>query len=147
MSRHLDIADAVVKALNGHTFSQGFTAMRAYRPVRRRENLAALTVTVIPAGFTTEIADRTRRQSRYSVDVALQRSVKPDSLVECDAVYELKEEVEAFFAMKRLDGLQQAIWEKVETVAGAEAGYAYEHLESLNLFTVIIRLTFKVIEA
>jgi hypothetical protein len=147
VARHLDIADAVVVALNDHAFSLPFTSVRKALPVARRENLAALLVTVIPSTFNTQIADRSRRLSMYGVDIGIQQAVDPDNLIAFDAMFELVEEINNLFAMKRLDGLQAAIWEKVETVSGAEAGYAPEHLESLRLFTAVLRITWKVYEA
>ena len=42
MARITDIADAVVAAMNGHTFSHAFTAARAYRPVFELQDMKDL---------------------------------------------------------------------------------------------------------
>ena len=46
----------------------------------------------------------------------------------------------------RLSTLTVATWLKTETVGGAEAGYAPEHLESQRIYTGVLRFTFQVIE-
>ena len=147
MARHLDIADAVVTALNGEAFSIAFTAARAYAPVTKREDLADLHVWVLPATYETESADRARTRKIYGVDIAIQKAVDPDSNAACDALFELRQEIEDFFGMSRVPGLAAASWQKTETVPGAEAGYAPQHLRELRIFTGLVRLTWKVIEA
>jgi len=147
MARHLDICDAVVTALNDHEFSQAFTAVRKYRPHLVREECSDVQVTVIPASYTTEPADRSRSRSQYGVEIAVQKEVDPDSNTACDAMLELVYEIRDFFAMQRLSGLQSAAWQKVEMVQGAEAGFAPQHLDELRLFTGVLRLTWQVIEA
>jgi len=58
MARIADIADAVVTALNGHTFSQPLTAARAYRPVFDLKDMTDLHVTVVPKGVELTTAGR-----------------------------------------------------------------------------------------
>jgi hypothetical protein len=147
MARHLDVADAVVAAIDGHTFSQSLTVSRKVLPLKKLEGLDTVHVVVIPSTFSTETADRTRRATSYGIDIGIQKQIDPDSLAAFDAMFELFEETVSLFSMKRLDGLQAATWLGAETVPGAEAGYAWEDLATKHLFTSILRITWKVIEA
>ena len=148
MSRHTDIADAVVAALNGHTFSLDFTAVRKYRPYLKREEMGDdLYVTVIPATYAAEPADRARRQRDFAIDVAVQQAVDPESLTACDALADLLEDIEELFSMRRLDGLPAATWLGVETLPGADAGYALEHLDEQRVYSGFLRMKWRVIEA
>ncbi|MBT9156655.1 MAG: hypothetical protein DDT37_01643 [Firmicutes bacterium] len=146
MSRHTEIADAVIRALNGRSFSLAFTAVRKSVPMWSREELSTLRVMVIPSTYSSEIQDRGRRTSLYSVDIAVQRAVDPASLSAVDALLDLLDEIDSFLSMKRLLGFQAAMWTGVETVAGAEAMYAPEHLEGLRVFTGVLRVTWRMVE-
>jgi hypothetical protein len=146
VSRHLEIADAAVTALNGHTFSQVFTAERKALALRKREECASLVVSLTPSTYASEIASRSKRLKRFGVDVAVQKAVDPEIAAEFDPLADLLEEIDVFFAMERLPGLTAAVWEKAETISGAEAGWAHEHLDKHQLFTGVLRVTWKVIE-
>ena len=58
MSTVVDVADAVVTALNAGSFSQPFTAERAYLPCYELDDIKQLRVTVVPK--TVEMQASTR---------------------------------------------------------------------------------------
>ena len=146
MSRHLQIADAVVFALNGHSFSQALTAQRKALPILKREDASTLQVTVVPSTFRCEMADRARATTYYGVDVGVQKAVAAEDLAAFDALFGLLQEIHELFRMKRLEALPVAVWDSTETIKGAETGFAPEHLEKLRTFTGVLRMTFRVIE-
>lgn len=154
MSQHTDICDAVVTDLNAEEFSQEFTATRKYLPWVNRNGLP-LTVTVSPGPMTREILTRTKTRKIFAVDIAVQKGLtlsdgelKNDNI---DPLHDLLEEIAEFFEpdgsgerKHRLTSYPEATWEKTDSISGAEAGYAWEHLEKLNCYTGIIRVTFAV---
>jgi len=141
----VDIAQAVVAELNGHTFSRPFTAVRSYRPLFEREEMKDLHVTVVPNGFTVEALDRRRSQGDYSVEIAIQHA--PDPLEPAmDDLVGLVEEIAAFFQFSRPASYPSAICVKVSFAPGCERGYAPEHIDQLRQFTSVLALTFRVMQ-
>jgi hypothetical protein len=141
----VDIADAVVAELNGHAFSKPFTAERSYRPVYSREEMKGLHVTVVPAGFTIELAGRNQSQTDYVVEVGIMHAPETLDAGAMDALMGLVEEIVAFFKFRRLAVYQVAVCMKAALAAGCERGYAAEHVDQLQQFTSVLALTFRVI--
>ena len=140
MATITDIADAVVTELNGHAFSQPFTAARHYRPVFTLEDMSALHVTVVPKGLTIEQLDRSRNQHDVQVDVAVQKKFSSGDAAELDPLMTLVEEVADFFRLRRLAAYPNALWMRTENVPV----YAPEHMDDLRQFTSVVTLTFRV---
>jgi len=146
MNRHCQIADAVVAAINAAALGS-FTAVRKALPGNKREDLAAIQVQVIPSTFSEEQADRARKRCNYGIDVGVQQEVDPDDNTAIDALHDLlMVDIRGLVNGPRLSTLTVATWLKTETVGGAEAGYAPEHLESQRIYTGVLRFTFQVIE-
>ena len=141
MATIADIADALVAALNGHTFSQPFTAARAYSPVFDLKDMAALHVSVVPKGLAVERADRTRNQCDYSIDVAVQKKFQTGDAAELDPLMALVEEIADFFRLRRLAPYPDALWVRTENVPV----YAVEHMDEFRQFTSVLTLTFRVV--
>lgn len=146
MSRHTEIADAVAAAITALELEATTVARRA-RPFVTREQIEAGTqIQVIPSSFSSEAADRSRRRREYGVDVGLHRAVDPANNAAVDALINLLTvTIVNLFELKRLSNLP-ATWLQTETVSGAEAGYATEHLDAQKAFTGVLRFTFLVIE-
>ena len=143
MTTAIDIADAVVAELNGRTFSQPFTAQRAYLPVFDLKDMADLHVTVVPRGVEIVAAGRGQSQTDFTVDVAVQH--KPADLANAtlDGLMSLVNEIAGFFFGRRLSGdMSRAVWVKTANVPI----YLPKHLEELRQFTSVLSLTFRVIE-
>jgi len=146
MNRHSQIADAVTAAINAAELGT-FTAIRRARPNATREELESPIVQVIPSTFVCQSADRARTTAYYGIDVGIQQAVDPDNLAAFDALLDLLPAIRGLFELKRLSGdCALASWQSTETVPGAEAGYAAEHLSSKKVFTGVLRFTFMVTE-
>lgn len=135
-----DIAEAVVAELNGGSFSQPFSAARAYSPEFELPDMDTLQVTVVPKGVATHPGSRSHRQHDYSVDVAVQKKLQSADNAEIDALMTLAEEVGDHFRFQRLPGFPNAMWLRTEN----DPVYAPEHIRELRQFTSILTVTFRV---
>jgi len=141
MSVITDIADAVTATLNSATFSQPFTAQRAYRPVFDLPEMTDLHVTVVPQGVTIESVGRGCSQQDYRIDVAVQKKFDDGDAAELDPLMTLVEEIANHFRFQRLTSYPNAIWLKTTNVPI----YATEHMEQARVFTSVLTLTFRVL--
>ena len=133
-----DIAGAVVTALNGHTFSQSFTAARAYLPVFDLKDMKDLHVTVVPRGVEMSTAGRGLAASDVQVDVAVQKKLSGADNAEIDALMGLVQEIAEFIRSTGRFG--DGSWVRTENVPI----YSPEHLGELRQFTSVLTLTLKV---
>lgn len=136
-----DIAGAVVTALNGHTFSQPFTAARAYLPVFDLKDMKDLHVTVVPRGVEMSTAGRGLAASDIQVDVAVQKKLTGADNAEIDALMGLVQEIAEFIRSTGRFG--DGSWVRSENVPI----YSPEHLGELRQFTSVLTLTLKVMTA
>jgi len=136
-----EVADGVVGELNGHAFSQPFTAERTYLPVFELPELKALHVTVVPKGMAVTQVARDRAAYDVHIDVAVQKKFETGDTVELDTLMTLAEEIADFFRFKTLSGPIGATWFKTEHTAL----YAPEHMDHYRQFTSVLTLTFRVI--
>ena len=143
-ARIADIAGAVVTALNGHTFSQTFTAARAYLPVFDLKDMEDLRVTVVPRGVEMSTAGRGLAASDVQIDVAVQKKLSADTggdNAEIDALMGLVQEIAEFIRSTGRFG--DGSWVRTENVPI----YSPEHLGELRQFTSVLTLTLKVMTA
>ncbi len=133
-----DIAGAVVTALNGHTFSQPFTAARAYLPVFDLKDMKDLRVTVVPRGNEMSTAGRAITQSDVQVDVAVQKKLTTADATEIDALMGLVQEIAEFIRSTGRFG--DGSWVRTQNVPI----YSAEHLGELRQFTSVLTLTLRV---
>jgi len=141
-----DIADAVVAALNGQTFTMPFTAVRSYRPVYTREEMTDLHVTVVPGAYAMDNLGRGQVQEDYTVEIAVQQAPEQMGNTALDPLVGLVEEIRDFFLKnRRLAAMSNVICLKVAFAAGSDRGYAPEHLDQLQQFTSVLALTFRVV--
>jgi len=138
MARIADIADAVVTALNGHTFSQPFTAARAYRPVFDLKDMTDLHVTVVPKGVELTTAGRGLAQSDVQIDIGVQKKLAAGDNAEIDALAALVQEIAQF--VRATGRFGEAAWVKTENTPI----YSAEHLGELRQFTSVLTLTLRV---
>ena len=141
MAMIADIAGAVVTALNGHTFSQPFTAARAYLPVFDLKDMKDLHVTVVPRGVEMTTAGRGLAASDIQIDVAVQKKLSGADNAEIDALMGLVQEIAEFIRSTGRFG--DASWVRTENVPI----YSPEHLGELRQFTSVLTLTLKVMTA
>lgn len=136
-----DIAEAVVAALNGHTFSQPFTAQRAFRPVFDLAEMKDLHVTVVPKGVELSTAGRGLAQSDVQIDIGVQKKLAAGDNAEIDALIGLVQEVAEF--VRATGRFGDAAWVKTENTPI----YSQEHLGELRQFTSVLTLTLRVMTA
>ncbi|OQB78594.1 MAG: hypothetical protein BWX88_05154 [Planctomycetes bacterium ADurb.Bin126] len=144
MATIVDIADAVAAELNGHTFSQAFTARRLYRPVFDLADMKTLHVSVVPKGVEMQGASRTLVQHDYLIDVGVQKKLPTSPSgdnTEIDALMALVEQIADFFRQRRLQAMPNVVWVKTEN----PSIYLPEHLDQLRQFTSVLTLTFRVL--
>jgi len=141
MAMIADIAGAVVTALNGHTFSQPFTAARAYLPVFDLKDMKDLRVTVVPRGVEMSTAGRGLAASDIQIDVAVQKKLASADNAEIDALMALVQEIAEFIRSTGRFG--DGSWVRTENVPI----YSPEHLGELRQFTSVLTLSFKVMTA
>ena len=143
MATVIDIADAVVAALNGEDgpkFGQppaGLSAARAYRPAYDLKDMKDLHVTVVPKGLEIAMAGRGLAQNDAQIDVAVQRKLASADNAEIDALMGLVERIAEF--VRSRDRLAGAAWVKTENVPI----YSLEHMEQLRQFTSVLTFTFR----
>ena len=135
-----DIADAVVAELNATSFSQAFTAERAYLPVFELADLKNVRVTVVPKGVSITPGNRSNNQHDCAIDVAVQKKLDAADNAEIDALVSLVDEIGDHFRFRRLDSYPNAVWTRTEN----EPVYSQEHLDQFRQFTGLLTLTFRV---
>jgi hypothetical protein len=141
----IQIADAVVTALNLATMSEPVTVRRFYLPEFDLKDMGTLHVSVVPAELDEEIADRSRDRAEYKIHVAVQKRVTTndppglDSSV-LDGLMELVQQIDDIFRHKALAAFPQASWAKTEN----KPIYDPKHLKDHGQFTSLLVFTFRV---
>lgn len=141
MSEIVQIADAVVAALNAASFSQPVAAQRSYLPQFELPEMEDLHVTVVPKTVEITGAARGTGAYDYKIDVAVQKRFQNGDAPELDPLLRLVEEIADHFRFKRLEDYPGAAWVQTEHAAL----YAPEHMENLRQFTSLLTLTFRVL--
>lgn len=141
----VDIADAVVAALNGASLSQSFTAERSYVPVHELRDLSDLKVSVVMAGVAGTLLDRSGRQDyENTIDVGVQKSIgsgamtTADIRAACDPLMTFCQEIADLFLSAPIGVAGVSC-----TAADFRPIYAPMHIDEKRVFTSVITLTFK----
>jgi hypothetical protein len=142
----VEIADAVVAALNGAKLSQALVAKRYYLPEFDLKAMDQLHVSVVPAELEEEISDRARDRAEYKIHVAVQKRVgkqDPPGLDQTaiDGLMTLVQEIDDLFRHKPLDGYPEAHWVKTEN----KPIYDPKHLKESGQFTSLLVFSFRVV--
>jgi len=146
MASTIDIADAIVTALNAHSFSQPFTARRHYVPTFDLKEMKNLHVTVVPRGVEMTAANRSMIQNAVQVDIGIQQKLPAPASpagdqAAIDTLMGLVEEIADF--VRATGRFGDAAWVKMENTPI----YSPEHLEQLRQFTSVLTLTLLVMRA
>lgn len=148
----VELADAVVTALNGESFSQEFTSARKYRPVFDLKDLTTLTVTVVARSVEVSLATRDMLAERYAVDVAVQKqlSASADSdeetaaiVTAADALMLLVEEIRDFLVLAEIT-LTGSVLAKCLEVRNTPV-YDPEHFDKHRCFTSVVIATYDLV--
>jgi len=140
MSAHVavTVAEAVKDALNGHTFTTAFTAVRTQLPEFKLADMGTLHVTVVPRSDASEGLTRDRDNHTIGVDVAVQQRLSEVNNTTVDALLALVQEI-ADFLNRRAMG--DAIWQTTVN----DPVYAPEHLRELRQFTSVLKLSYRLV--
>jgi len=139
MALIIDIADALVTALNAHAFGQAFTAERHYVPRFELKEMADLKVSVVPRSLVSETASRTMVREDIEIDVAVQKKLGGDVIAEGDALMQLMEEIAGHLRATPLAGLANVVLVRIVN----DPIYAPEHWDELRQFTSVLTLTYR----
>jgi hypothetical protein len=137
VSRATDLADAVAAELNGHVFSQQFTAERSFVPIFKRAE-TSLYVSVVPGPQTKEIKTHTTTGKTLQIDIGVQ-----GPLSDGDDLSDLLEAIDDFLEFRELEAMTNAAWIGSEMAPGSEAGYVAEHAQE-GVFTGVVRATYRI---
>jgi len=139
----IDVADAVAAELNGHSFSQEFTATRTYADWDEELTNSILRCDLVPvASMQTDLETRGSVSYLCSVDIGLRKKLDAGSgghvtAATVDDLVRLVEEVHEWTIGRELD---IATWDSTVLVAA----FVPEHLRQMNQFTGIVRITYSV---
>ena len=146
MPAHLTtVADAVVDLLNASTFSDPHKAVYAVREYRPKENLeeiqGKLLCKVVQRSMAAEAVTRAPAKTRdLVIEIGIQRTTNFADNADGDALLLLVQEIEELFLGKAL-GTSRCITSEIEPP------YSQEHVHEMQLFTSVIRLTFRSVTA
>jgi len=137
------VAEAVFAELQAGTFSQPFALERAYLPRHTPQQLKALTVTVVPAGWESDLASRHAVRRDCTIQIGLQQKLGTEENDELDRLVGLAQEIEEHFRkLKRLSPVE-AVLVGVEALA---APLDEDDLDQRRVFTAVLSFTFRVLE-
>ena len=133
----INVADAIVTALNGEAFSQPFTAARGYLPTFDLQEMNELKVTVVPKEDDGKLDTRTASTHDYSIDIGIQKKPPTINNTDLDPLMLLVQEIADHFLFG-----QQAAGATLISPA-VRVLYLQEHLQKLRQFTSVVTLTFR----
>ena len=131
-------ADAVASALTLLDLGEAKTVVRAFLPYRDREQLAQLTVTVMPRGIERSIAARSRLvQEDHVVEVAVQKRLDgPDEAALAPPVAALEAIVGHLTGFTIATG-RRCIEVRIDPLL------AEDHAVNLRVFTGVVQARFR----
>jgi hypothetical protein len=139
----IKVAEAVLLELQSGSFSLPFSVDRAYLPRHTPQQLKNLLVTVVPAGWTSDLASRHTIRRDCTIQVGLQQKLLAEGNAELDPLVSLAQELESHFRqLKRLPTVD-AVLVNVEALA---APCDDDDLDQRRVFTAVLAMTFRVLE-
>ncbi|MBI5865594.1 MAG: hypothetical protein HZB38_14015 [Planctomycetes bacterium] len=140
MSTVIDIADAVVGAIQSGSYGEPVAVERKYRPTFELADLTEVQVSVVPRAVSITTATRDSSYFDCAIDVGVQKKVNADQAEDIDALMTLVEQIADQLRMKRLDDAPEAAWVSIEN----EPAFASEHLDQQRVFTSVLTVTYRV---
>lgn len=93
----IEACDEIVTAINAEDWAEEFTAVRAYRPTNRLEDLATLKVQVCLPSRKRERVSRGIHADTFRIVVGVQRQLDPDDKqADADALMEMADALSEF---------------------------------------------------
>ena len=133
----IDVADAIVTELNGHSFSQPFTSVRGYLPTFDLTEMNELKVTVVPKEDDGKLDTRTASTHEYAIDIGIQKKPPAVENADLDPLMLLTQEIADHFLFGQQAAGATLIAPTVRIL------YLQEHLQKLRQFTSVVTLTFR----
>ncbi len=146
----IQLADAVVTALNAGSFSAAFVAERHYLPRFKitKGELATLRVVVVPGAFKIERFERAGSQRDDQVTIGILKKLDvtrtatlADQLAEIDPLITTCEEIAAYFSPDDAGAFSFNGDDGEVSAVEASPLYAADQLENPRQFTGVIVLT------
>jgi len=143
----LVVADAVVAALVGHTFSAPYNtplpATRMYIPAYTLQDVATLKVPVVPRGVTTTVASRGKMQELdFRIDVSVIQQVPDTSNATVDPLMALVQEINDFLLVTTLATGVGMVRPTSISIAN-EPHYDDDRLEAMSVFQSVLSVTWR----
>lgn len=130
----VNIADAIVDALNDATLSQSFTAVRSYNAEAELQDLDILHVTVIPLKDDGQVETRGSSNHDYSINIGIQKKPATISNTDIDPLVYLTQEIADLFLMNRYDV-------GIVATSAVTVQFLEDHIRSMGQFTSVVTLT------
>lgn len=136
------IADGLVEQLSDMEFGEGVdpVVVRAYFPNRDRDQLAALTLTVMPRGMEIEVIGRpSELQKDVTLDIGVQRRIESGDEAAIESGVSVVEAIAAALPGTSPDGVADA------TCIGVEIDpmVSQDHATNLRVFTGIVTARYR----
>lgn len=132
----LDVADAVVTALNAATLSAAFTAVRGYIATHELPDMDTLRVTVMPAADDIKRDTRSSAKHRFTIDVGVQKKPSTVSNAMLDPLTLLAQEIADYFLYGNRTAGAILISPEIKVL------FIQKDLRELGQFTAVVRLQF-----
>ena len=144
-SKLVTLAEEVKDTLNAKTWSMDFKATRTYKPNPKLEDTDQLTVLVAMPATRMSPDNRTEWTYEHDIDIGILFRAKPsagDAMESFDSCLKLQEEIADYYRELR-PAIADMPLIRVAFGAGADQPYIPDHINELNQFTGVIRLTFR----
>lgn len=140
-AQSIELAEAVVEAINGHDFGQPILAVRAYLPTWDLKNVKVLRVNVVPFKRVRASESRAQDGIDQTIIIGVQKECDPQDLASVDALVEVVEAIEEFFNRTQITGAQgtKFLWKSDQI----EPVFDPKSLLELQVFRSFINLVFK----
>ncbi|MFN8857361.1 MAG: hypothetical protein ACK50P_17485 [Planctomycetaceae bacterium] len=137
------VADAVVQVLQTGSFRWPFSVERCYVPRHTPQQLKSPLVSVVPAGWSSELASRHTLRRDCTIHVGLQQKLVDESNTEIDALVSLAQAFEEHLRqLIRLPTIDATLL-SVEALA---VPLDSEDLDQRRVFTTVLSLTYRILE-
>jgi hypothetical protein len=138
----LDIADAIVTALNAATLSQTFTAVRSYVPKFDLTTSTGYQVSVVPKADSREPGGQSTDSAELLIDIGVMKKLDAFTtaaaeLAEIDAAMLLCDEIRALVNRHRLAAIDTAICVKIEQ----NPIYSVDQADEARTFLTVLTTT------
>ena len=137
----IDIADAVVTALNVAELSLDFTATREYVPKFDAANAASVQVQVVPKQDTREMGSPAEDDALVAIDIGVMKKLQgtlAEEKAEMDALLGLCEGIKALLNRERLAGVEDSVCLGL----GQQIPYDVDQFDVDRVFLTVITATF-----